>query len=76
MSEPYILLFLNTGIVICIVKRNNMFWVISDAWCSSDHNKNYVFFEVHLPDLALVTGLSIQGGKDILLKRNDYWTEK
>ena len=47
--------------------------IILDAWCSTDHNKKYVFFQVKLPQLALVSGISVQGGKDILQKMNDYW---
>lgn len=44
-----------------------------NAWCSSDHNQKYVFFQVRLPQLALVSRVAVQGGKDILQKMNDYW---
>ena len=49
---------------------------LSDAWCSSDSNKGYVYFQIELPQLALLSGISVQGGKDILQKSNNYWVSR
>ena len=61
----------------CRLLVTKCIWIYSlDAWCSSDHNPGYVYFQIKLPQLALLSRISIQGGKDILKKRNDYWVKR
>ena len=35
-----------------------------------------MYFQIELPQLALLSGISVQGGKDILQKSNNYWVSR
>ncbi|XP_048577652.1 uncharacterized protein LOC5509903 isoform X2 [Nematostella vectensis] len=44
-----------------------------EGWCSSDQNSRFIYLQVKLPNLAMLSRIAIQGGKDIFQKSNDYW---
>ena len=75
-STVDIIFILNVMSVFVLHMSMKFVSIILDAWCSSDNNRGYVYFQIELPQLALLSRIAVQGGKDILKKMNDYWVKK
>ncbi|KXJ23721.1 uncharacterized protein LOC110249945 [Exaiptasia diaphana] len=46
-----------------------------EAWCSTDHNRNYHYYEIKLPNLAILSRIAVQGANNLAQKSNNYWTK-